>query len=61
MTIAAFSLSFGVGSTAASEAEIWHIFPQIVKDVFAANVVAVVFVTALILSYALPDSMDNDD
>ena len=61
MTIAALSLSLGVGTTAASEADIWHIFPQIVQDVFAANVVAVVFVAALILSYALPDSMDNED
>ena len=60
MTIAALSLSLGVGSTAASESDIWHIFPQIVQDVFAANVVAVVFVTALILSYALPDKMDEE-
>lgn len=60
MTIAALSLSLGVGSTAASESDIWHIFPQIVQDVFAANVVAVVFVTALILSYALPDNMDEE-
>ena len=60
MTIAALSLSLGVGSTAASESDIWHIFPQIVQDVFAANVVAVVFVTALILSYAMPDKMDEE-
>lgn len=60
MTIAALSLSLGVGSTAASESDIWHIFPQMVQDVFAANVVAVVFVTALILSYALPDKMDEE-
>ena len=61
VTIAAFSLSFGVGSTAAGESEIWHIFPQIVKDVFSSNVVAVVFVTAFILSYVLPEKMNEEN
>ena len=59
VTIVALSLSLGMGSTAASEAEIWRIFPQIVKDVFSANVVAVVFVAAFLLSYALPEKMDD--
>lgn len=57
--IAALSLSLGVGSTTASEAEIWHVFPQIIQDVFSANAVAVVFVTALILSYVLPENMED--
>ena len=59
-TIAALSLSIGVGATAASESEIWHIFPPIIRDVFGANVVAVIFVIAMILSYVLPESMDEE-
>ena len=59
-TIAALSLSIGVGATAASESEIWHVFPPIIRDVFGANVVAVIFVIAMILSYALPESMDEE-
>lgn len=58
--IAALSLSLGVGSTVASESEIWHIFPQIIKDVFSGNAVAVVFVTAIIFSYALPEKMNDE-
>ena len=58
ITIASLSLAIGVGFTAVSEQDIWHIFPQIVKDVFSGNVVAVVFVVAMILSYALPEDME---
>ena len=58
ITIAALSLGVGVGATTTSEAEIWHLFPQIVKDIFATNVVAVVFVISLLLSYVLPEDMD---
>ncbi len=58
VTIAALSLGIGVGATTTSESEIWHIFPQIVKDIFGANVVAVVFVIAMILSYILPENME---
>lgn len=56
--ITSLSLAVGVGFTAASEQDIWRIFPQIVRDVFSGNVVAVVFVVAMILSYALPENMD---
>lgn len=59
ITVAALALSFGVGSTAATEADIWHIFPMVVKDIFGANVVAVIFVIALILSFVLPDNMED--
>lgn len=59
ITVAALALSFGVGSTAAAEADIWHIFPMVVKDIFGANVVAVIFVIALILSFVLPDNMED--
>ena len=58
ITIASLSLAIGVGFTAVSEQDIWHIFPQIVKDVFSGNVVAVVFVVAMILSYVLPENME---
>ena len=58
ITIASLSIAFGVGFTAVTEQDIWHIFPQIVKDVFAGNVVAVIFVTSMILSYALPENME---
>ena len=58
ITIGSLSQTIGVGFTAASEQDIWHIFPQIVKDVFSGNVVAVVFVVAMILSYALPEDME---
>ncbi len=58
ITIAALSLSVGIGFTAASEIGLWNIFPDIVKSVFAANVVAVVFVISIILNLVLPKNMD---
>jgi len=58
ITIAAISLSFGIGATQASEVGIWHCFPQFVQDVFAGNCVAVVFVAALLLSLLLPSNME---
>ena len=60
VTIAALSLAVGIGFTSTSEVEIWNIFPQIVKDVFSANCVAVVFVVAIILSLILPKNMEID-
>ena len=58
ITIAALSLSVGIGFTAASEEGLWTIFPEIVQTVFGANVVAVVFVMAVVLNLLLPKSMD---
>ena len=58
ITVASLSLAVGVGFTAASEQDIWAIFPKIVQDVFSGNVVAVVFVVAMILSYSLPENME---
>ena len=58
IVIASLSLAIGVGFTASTEAEIWHIFPPIIRIVFGANVVAVVFVVALLLSFILPKDMD---
>ena len=57
-TIASLSLAIGVGTTAASEVGIWAIFPQMVQDVFSANVVAVIFVVAILLDLVLPKNME---
>ena len=58
ITIAALSLSIGIGFTTASEAGIWDIFPPMIQSVFSANVVAVVFVVSIILSLILPKDME---
>ena len=58
ITIAALSLSIGIGFTTASEVGIWDIFPPMIQSVFSANVVAVVFVVSIILSLTLPKDMD---
>ena len=60
VTIAALSLAVGVGFTAASEIDLWHIFPEIVQSVFSAHVVAVAFVVSIILNLVLPKNMDVD-
>ena len=52
ITIAALSLSIGLGFTQCSE--MFNIFPQIIQSVFAENCVAVVFVLAVILNLVLP-------
>lgn len=58
VTIAALSLSVGIGFTTASEIGLWHIFPEIIQSVFSANVVAVVFVASIILNMLLPKNME---
>lgn len=58
VTIAALSLSIGIGFTTASEIGLWHIFPEMIQNVFSANVVAVVFVASIILNIILPESME---
>ena len=58
VTIAALSLAVGIGFTTASEIDMWHIFPEMVQSVFAANLVAVVFVVSIILNLILPKNMD---
>ena len=58
ITIAALSLSIGIGFTTASEVGIWDIFPPMIQSVFSANVVAVVFVVSIVLSLILPKDMD---
>lgn len=56
ITIAALSLSTGIGFTQVPE--IFHIFPQIVENVFAENCVAVVFLVAILLNLILPENME---
>ena len=56
MTIAALSLSIGIGFTQVPD--LFAIFPQIVKNVFAENCVAVVFLVAVILNLVLPKDME---
>ncbi len=58
ITIASLSLAIGVGFTSTTEADIWNIFPEMVRSVFAENVVAVVFVVAIVLSLVLPKDME---
>ncbi len=58
MTIAALSLSVGIGFTAASEIDLWRLFPEVVQSVFSANVVAVVFVVSILLNLILPEDME---
>lgn len=58
ITIVALSLSIGVGFTTTSEIGLWHEFPEVIQSVFSANVVAVVFVTSILLNLVLPKNMD---
>ena len=58
ITIAALSLSIGIGFTAASEIGLWGIFPEVIQSVFSANVVAVVFVVSIVLNLILPKNME---
>lgn len=56
-TIAALSLSIGLGFTQCSD--MFKIFPQIVQSVFAQNCVSVVFVLSVILNLVLPKDADE--
>ena len=58
ITIAALSLSIGLGFTASPD--LFNIFPEIVKTVFAENCVAVVFVVSIILNLILPKKMGEE-
>lgn len=52
ITIAALSICIGGGFTASKE--IFQFMPQVIQDIFANNVVAVVFVVAVVLNLLLP-------
>lgn len=60
ITVVALSLAIGIGFTTASEVGIWSVFPEAVQTVFASNVVAVVFVTSIILNLILPKDMEME-
>lgn len=57
ITIAALSLSVGLGFTQCPE--LFSIFPELVRSVFAENCVALVFMTAIILNLILPKNMEE--
>ena len=57
ITIAALSLSVGLGFTQAPE--MFNIFPDIVRTVFAENCVAVVFLTAIIMNLVMPEDSEK--
>lgn len=56
--IVSLSLAIGIGFTTSSEIGLWAYFPEIVQSVFATNVVAVVFVVAIVLNLILPKNME---
>lgn len=58
ITIVAMALSIGIGFTTTSESGIWAEFSPVVQSVFSANVVAVVFVVAIIMNLILPKNME---
>lgn len=58
ITIAALSLSVGIGFTQVPE--IFSAFPEIVKNVFASNCVAVVFLIAIVANLILPKDMGEE-
>lgn len=57
MIIVSLSLSVGLGFTQASE--MFKIFPELVRTVFAENCVAVVFIMAVILNLVLPKEKEE--
>ena len=58
ITLVAMALSIGIGFTTTSESGIWAEFSPVVQSVFSANVVAVVFVVAIIMNLILPKNME---
>lgn len=56
--IVSLSLAIGIGFTTSSEIGLWTYFPEVVQSVFATNVVAVVFVVAIVLNLILPKNME---
>ncbi len=57
--IASISLSVAIGFTASTEAGIWDSFPTWVQSIFSQNVVAVIFVIAILLNLILPRSPEG--
>lgn len=59
MSIAALSLSIGLGFT--QTPQIFRIFPDLIRSVFAENCVAVVFLVALVLNLVFPKEETPED
>ncbi len=60
--IAALSLIIGMGFTLTPD--LFAIFPEIIQNIFAQNVVAIVFVISIVLNLVLPENIEdtfNDD
>lgn len=58
ITIVALSLGIGLGFTQIPA--LFAIFPELIRNVFAENCVAVVFVLAILLNLILPKNMDEE-
>ena len=57
VTIASLALSIGIGFT--QNPAIFKIFPNLIKNVFAENCVAVVFIVAIVHNLILPEDKDE--
>ena len=57
VTIASLALSIGIGFT--QTPAIFKIFPALIKNVFAENCVAVVFIVAMLLNIILPEEPEE--
>lgn len=57
VTIASLALSIGIGFT--QNPAIFKIFPNLIKNIFAENCVAVVFIVAIVLNLILPEDKDE--
>ena len=57
ITIAALSLSIGLGFTQVPE--MFNIFPSLVRTIFAENCVAVVFLSAIIMNLVMPKEKND--
>lgn len=58
VTIASLALSIGIGFT--QTPAIFKIFPELIKNVFAENCVAVVFIVAMVLNLILPEDKKEE-
>ena len=56
ITIAALSLSIGLGFTQVPD--MFNIFPDIIRTIFAENCIAVVFLTAIIMNLIMPKDQE---
>lgn len=59
--IASLSLAIGIGFTESNQAGIWSNMPPIVQSIFSQNVVAVIFVMALLLDLLLPKKRMDEE